>query len=70
MLQENSDEQWIRLSGGVQSLIDALAETILQDIIELETRVKKIQLDETGDITVETKLSDGRRKKFLQMLLF
>ena len=70
VLKENSDERWVRLTGGVQSLIDALAETIPSEIVELETRVKKIQLNEAGDITVEAELSDGKRKKFLQMLLF
>ncbi|HEK9103673.1 TPA: FAD-dependent oxidoreductase [Bacillus pseudomycoides] len=63
ILKENSDEKWVRLIGGVQSLIDALAETIPSEIVDLETRVKKIQLNEAGDITVEAELSDGKRKK-------
>lgn len=63
VLQENSDEEWIRLTGGVQSLIDALAETIPSEIVELETRVKKIQLNEAGDITIEADLADGKTKK-------
>ncbi|MEN1935163.1 NAD(P)/FAD-dependent oxidoreductase [Paenibacillus sp. 102] len=63
VLKENSDEKWVRLTGGVQSLIDALAETIPSEIVDLETRVKKIQLNEAGDITVEAELSDGKRKK-------
>jgi monoamine oxidase len=65
LLQESSDEKWLRLTGGVQSLIDALAETIPSEIVELETRVKKIQLNEAGDITVEADLADGKRKKIL-----
>ncbi|MGG1397536.1 FAD-dependent oxidoreductase [Bacillus salipaludis] len=64
VLKENSDEKWVRLTGGVQSLIEALSETIPSEIVELETRVKKIQLNETGDITVEAELSDGKRKNF------
>ncbi|MDQ6597687.1 flavin monoamine oxidase family protein [Bacillus salipaludis] len=64
VLKENSDEKWVRLTGGVQSLIEALAETFPSEIVELETRVKKIQLNEAGDITVEAELSDGKRKKF------
>ncbi|WP_019415159.1 FAD-dependent oxidoreductase [Paenisporosarcina sp. TG20] len=60
MLQENMDERGVRLTGGVQSLIDALAEKIPPETIELETRVKRIRLDEAGDITVETELADGR----------
>jgi monoamine oxidase len=64
VLKENSDEKWLRLTGGVQSLIDALAETIPSAIVELETRVKKIQLNEDGDLTVEAELSNGMRKNF------
>ncbi|MBI0577366.1 FAD-dependent oxidoreductase [Neobacillus cucumis] len=63
VLKENSDEKWVRLTGGVQSLIDAIAETIPSEIVELETRVKKIQLNEDGDITVEAELSNGKEKK-------
>ncbi|MFS0892512.1 flavin monoamine oxidase family protein [Peribacillus frigoritolerans] len=65
VLKENSDERWVRLTGGVQSLIDALSETIPSEIVELETRVKKIEINESGDITVEAELSDGKRKKIL-----
>ncbi|EKN66931.1 amine oxidase [Neobacillus bataviensis LMG 21833] len=63
VLKENSDEKWVRLTGGVQSLIDALVETIPSEIVELETRVKKIQLNEAGDITVEAEHSDGKIEK-------
>ena len=63
VLQENSDEKWIRLTGGVQSLIEALTETLPSEIVELETRVKKIEQNEAGDLTVEAELSDGKRKK-------
>lgn len=62
VLKENSDEKWARLTGGIQSLIDALAETIPSEIVELETRVKKIQLNEPGDITVEVECSEGKLK--------
>ncbi|WP_144552523.1 FAD-dependent oxidoreductase [Bacillus sp. X1(2014)] len=62
VLKENSDEKWVRLTGGVQSLIDTLAETIPSEIVELETRVKKIKQNEAGDLTVEAELSDGSRK--------
>ena len=65
VLQEDSDEKWMRLTGGVQSLIDALAETMPSEIVELETRVKKIQLNESGDITVEAELADGKKEKIL-----
>lgn len=65
VLQENSDEKWMRLTGGVQSLIDALAETIPSEVVDLETRVKKIQLNEAGNITVEAELTDGKKEKIL-----
>lgn len=64
VLKENSDEKWIRLTGGVQSLIDAIAETIPSEIVELKTRVKKIQTNGAGDIRVEAENSDGERKIF------
>lgn len=60
VLQENLDERGVRLTGGVQSLIDALAERLSPETIELETRVKKIQLDESGEITVEAERADGK----------
>ena len=60
VLQENMDERGVRLTGGVQSLIDALAETLPPETIELETHVKKIRLDEAGEITVETELAEGK----------
>ncbi|MYL34311.1 NAD(P)-binding protein [Pontibacillus yanchengensis] len=63
LLKENSDEKWVRLTGGVQSLIDALAETIPSEIVELETQVKKIQQNETGEVTVEAELADGKRER-------
>lgn len=63
ILPENSDERSIRFIGGVQSLIDAVANTIPSGVVELETRVTAIRLDEAGAITVEADLADGNRKK-------
>ncbi|WP_406944158.1 flavin monoamine oxidase family protein [Halobacillus sp. SY10] len=63
VLPENSNERSIRLKGGVQSLIDAVEDTIPSGFIELGTRVTAIQLDQDGGITVEADLADGRRKK-------
>ncbi|WP_366988546.1 FAD-dependent oxidoreductase [Bacillus thuringiensis] len=59
----------MRIIGGVQSLIDAVAATIPSGIVELETRVTAIRLDEAGGITVEAKLADGNGKKCRQVLL-
>lgn len=63
VLKEDSDEKWVRLTGGVQSLIDAIAETIPTEIVELQTRVKNIQMSEAGDITVEADVANGKTKK-------
>lgn len=63
VLPENSDARSMRIIGGVQSLIDAVAATIPSGIVELETRVTAIRLDEAGGITVEAELADGNRKK-------
>lgn len=59
-LQENMDERGTRLVGGIQSLIDALAQTLPPETIELKTRVKEIRLDESGIVTVQAEQSDGK----------
>lgn len=63
VLPENSSEQSIRIIGGVQSLIDAVADTIPSGVVELNTRVTAIRLDEAGAITVEADIADGKTKK-------
>ncbi|WP_370223091.1 flavin monoamine oxidase family protein [Cytobacillus sp.] len=63
VLPENAGARSIRFIGGVQSLIDAVADTIPPGVVELETRVTAIRQDEAGNITVETALADGKRKK-------
>ena len=65
VLQENVAERGSRLSGGVQSLIDALTEKLLPATIELETRVRKIQLDKSGEIVIEAERMDGKVEKIL-----
>ena len=62
-LKEDSDEKWVRLTGGVQSLIDAIAETLPSEIVELETSVKKIHQNEVGEITVIAELADGKTQE-------
>lgn len=63
VLPENSDGRSIRFIGGVQSLIDSVANTLPPGIVELETRVTAIRLDKSGAITVEADLADGKVKK-------
>jgi monoamine oxidase len=63
VIPENTGEKSIRIVGGVQSLIDAVADTIPSGVVELETRVTAIRQDEAGAITVEAELADGKRKE-------
>ncbi|QCR30426.1 flavin monoamine oxidase family protein [Priestia megaterium] len=65
ILPENSNPRSVRFIGGVQSLIDAVAETIPSEIVDLETRVTKIRLNEDGNITVEAVLANGKREEIL-----
>jgi len=65
MLPENPDLGAKRFSGGVQSLTDALAETIPPNVIELNTRVTAIRLDEAEEITIEAESDDGSREEFI-----
>ncbi len=62
VLPGNSGERSIRFIGGVQSLIDAVADNIPSGVVELETSVTAIRLDKAGSITVEADRSDGKRK--------
>ncbi|ANU23090.1 flavin monoamine oxidase family protein [Planococcus donghaensis] len=62
-MQENVHERGVRITGGMQSLIDALAKTIPSSIIELETRVKKICLNPAGKLTVEVEKAEGERQQ-------
>lgn len=63
MLPANANPSSFRLSGGMQSLIEALADTIPPETIELGTRVTALGLDEGGAVTVEAELADGERKR-------
>ncbi|MDI2586560.1 FAD-dependent oxidoreductase [Psychrobacillus sp. NEAU-3TGS] len=63
VLPENADARSIRLIGGVQSLINAVAKTIPSETVELETRVTAIRLD-NNSLIVEANTADGKRKKF------
>lgn len=60
----------VRFIGGVQTLIDAIADTIPSGVVELETRVTAIRLDEDGAITVEADIANGKAEKFQRVLLF
>lgn len=51
-LPEGANPQSARLVGGIKSLIDAIHATLPTDIVELDTRVKAIQMDEKGKMTI------------------
>lgn len=59
VLQENMDERGVRLTGGIQSLIDALAKSIPPEMIKLQMQVKRIRMDEAGNVTVEAEQANG-----------
>ncbi|MGG0381688.1 flavin monoamine oxidase family protein [Priestia endophytica] len=62
-LPENSVGYSVRFKRGVQSLIDAVADTLPLGIVELETRVTAIRLDKEDAITIEAVLADGKKKE-------
>ncbi|ACT01839.1 flavin monoamine oxidase family protein [Paenibacillus sp. JDR-2] len=64
LLPDNANPSSIRFTGGVQSLIDALANTIPPGTIDLGTRVTALRLDKNGLVTIEADLADGGRKQF------
>lgn len=63
VLPEGNEERSIRFVGGVQTLIDAVADTIPPEVIELETRVTAIRLDEEGAVTVEADVAERGREE-------
>ncbi|MDD9271582.1 flavin monoamine oxidase family protein [Paenibacillus sp. GCM10023248] len=62
-LPANANESSIRFTGGVQSLIDALADTIPPGTIELETRATALRLNSNGTVTVDAVHADGEREQ-------
>ncbi|MGD6968339.1 flavin monoamine oxidase family protein [Rossellomorea vietnamensis] len=62
LLPEGSVEKSVRLAGGIQSLIDALAQTLPQDTIEFNTRVTAISMEEEK-VVIAAEHSDGTQKK-------
>lgn len=60
VIEEHIDARGVRLTGGMQSLIDALAEKIPAEMIQLETRVKEICMDKAGEITVTVERAGGK----------
>ncbi|WP_280771766.1 flavin monoamine oxidase family protein [Salipaludibacillus daqingensis] len=63
VLPEGAVEKSVRLKGGVASLIDAVAATLPEGIVELGTSVTEIAKKEDGTITLGAKLADGKKKR-------
>jgi monoamine oxidase len=63
IVPENADSRSIRFTGGAQTLIDAVAATIPSGIIELNTRVTGIRLEQDGTISIEADLAGGKKKQ-------
>lgn len=59
MLPAGAVEKSLRLAGGISSLIEALAESIPADCVDLNSHVAHIQLDEDGKMAVDVKRADG-----------
>lgn len=62
VLPEGAVEESVRLIGGIGSLIDAVAATLPQGTVELNTSVTAINMDGEGTITLEAELADGKKK--------
>lgn len=53
VLPEGAVQRSFRLHGGVKSLIDAVHDTLPSGIVQLNTTVKAIRMDDEGEVTVE-----------------
>jgi monoamine oxidase len=62
VLPEGAVERSMRLEGGIQTLIEALAFSLSPGTVELNTRVNAIQLDHSGRVTIEAEMADGKMK--------
>ena len=63
LLPAGAVEKSLRLVGGIGSLIQALAESIPADRVELNSYGTHIQLDEDDKMTVDVRRADGSREK-------
>lgn len=62
VLPEGAVERSMRLEGGIQSLIDAIASSLPPETVLLDTQVKGIQLTETDEVIIEAEQTDGKKK--------
>ncbi|MBS8266293.1 amine oxidase [Mesobacillus boroniphilus] len=64
VLPKGAVERSVRLAGGMQSLIDAIASSLPSGTVELNTRVNAIQLEEADGVTIEAEQCDGIKRSF------
>jgi monoamine oxidase len=62
VLPDGAVERSVRLDGGVQTLVDAIAASLPEGSVELNTEVKAIQLEKAGGVTIEAGQIDGSVK--------
>lgn len=60
VLPEGAVERSMRLEGGIQALINALASSLPPGTVELNTRVNAIQLDQSGGVKIEAEQADRK----------
>src|SRR5690625_3482647 len=65
VLPEGAVERSVRLFGGIGSIVDAIASTLPQGTVELDTRVTAIIMEEEGTLTLEADLADGKKERIL-----
>lgn len=62
VLPEGAVQRSFRLHGGVESLIDAVYDTLPPGTVQLNAAVKAIRMDNSGDITVEADEQGGKKE--------
>jgi monoamine oxidase len=62
VLPEGAVERSVRLVGGVRTLIDAVAESLPQGTVELETSVTAIRISDDGTVVVEAEHAEGKKE--------
>ncbi|RIW31328.1 amine oxidase [Bacillus salacetis] len=62
LLPEGAIVRSVRLAGGIQSLTEAILATLPEDLIQLDTRVKAVSMDDDGVLTVKAEHSNGEKE--------
>ena len=59
MLPEGAAEKSLRLVGGIETLVEAIAGTLPLDMVELNTQVSAVYQDENGCMSVQVEQAEG-----------